>query len=73
MKGPVAKTCEHCKQTFECGQYGCWCGKLGITEEQMDWIVARFEDCLCPVCLNKATTGGLEALPTKPVTPARAD
>ncbi len=67
MRGPVTKTCEHCAQTFECGQYGCWCGQLGITEQQMDWIAARFQDCLCPACLKLVSTGALEALPITPV------
>lgn len=50
------KTCENCGQTFECGGYQCWCGKMGITERQMDWIAARFRDCLCPNCLRKVGT-----------------
>ena len=64
MTGPINKTCGHCGQPFECGQYGCWCGKLGITERQMDWIAARFEDCLCRACLERVRTGVLgPALP----------
>jgi len=69
LKGPVNKTCEHCRQTFECGGYQCWCGKVGITEQQMDWIAARFQDCLCPACLKLVSEGALEAFPIKPVTP----
>ena len=53
MRGPISKVCQRCHQTFECGQYGCWCGKVGVMEWQMDWISARFEDCLCPACLAK--------------------
>jgi len=56
MRGPINKICERCHQTFECGQYGCWCGKIGVTEQQMDWIAARFEDCLCQACLEKVCT-----------------
>ncbi len=59
MRGPVTKTCGHCGQAFECGQYGCWCGTLGITDRQMDWIAARFEDCLCPICLQQVGLGKL--------------
>ena len=59
MKGPVTKTCEHCQQPFSCGGYQCWCGSVGITEEQMDWIAARFQDCLCPVCLQQVANGML--------------
>ena len=59
MRGPVSKTCEHCRKTFECVGYQCWCGKIGITEEQMDWIAARFKDCLCPTCLQLVADGVL--------------
>lgn len=57
--GPISKTCEACSQTFECGQYRCWCGHLGVTELQMDWIEREFKDCLCPVCLRKVISGVL--------------
>jgi hypothetical protein len=57
MKGPVTKTCEACGRTFECGQWGCWCGQVGVTERQMDWIAARFQDCLCPDCLKNVSAG----------------
>jgi hypothetical protein len=57
MRGPIQKTCEQCRQTFECGQYGCWCGNAGITEPQMDWISSKYRDCLCPVCLGKVRRG----------------
>jgi hypothetical protein len=59
LRGPINKTCENCGQTFECGGYQCWCGGLGITEQQMDWIAQRFQDCLCPSCLKKVGTGEL--------------
>ncbi|MBS0152666.1 MAG: cysteine-rich CWC family protein [Nitrospira sp.] len=65
MRGPVQKTCEACGNPFQCEGYQCWCGKLGITEQQMDWIAARYQDCLCPVCLGKIATGerGPQSLP----------
>ncbi|NOS82251.1 MAG: hypothetical protein HOP32_11795 [Nitrospira sp.] len=53
------KPCENCGQTFTCVGYQCWCGGLGITEQQMDWIADRFEDCLCPACLKKVAAGEL--------------
>jgi hypothetical protein len=59
MRGSVDKICENCSQTFECGGYGCWCGSLGVTEPQMDWIADRFQDCLCPTCLGKVAAGEL--------------
>ena len=73
MRGPVTKTCEHCKQAFECCGYQCWCGKVGITEQQMDWIAARFHDCLCPACLKMVGTGAHEAFSIKPVSPTGAE
>lgn len=66
MKGPVTKTCEACGRTFECGQWGCWCGQVGVTECQMDWIAARFQDCLCPDCLKKVSAGDV-SLVQKPI------
>jgi Cysteine-rich CWC len=59
MRGPVDKRCEHCGQAFTCGQYGCWCGRMAITDAQLDWIARRFQDCLCPDCLHKVSTGEL--------------
>ncbi len=59
MKAPVSKTCESCGRPFECVGYQCWCGEMGITESQMDWIEAHFKDCLCPVCLGKVGAGEL--------------
>ena len=63
MRGPVTKTCEACGRTFECGQWGCWCGQVGVTERQMDWIAARFHDCLCPDCLKKVSKGDVTLAP----------
>jgi cysteine-rich CWC protein len=53
MRGPVSKVCESCTQVFTCGQYGCWCAQVGITERHMTWIEHTFQDCLCPSCLQK--------------------
>lgn len=44
---------------FECIGYQCWCGTIGITEAQMDWIASRFKDCLCPACLQQIANGTL--------------
>jgi hypothetical protein len=57
MKGPVTKVCEACSQAFECGQYGCWCTHIKITEPQMTWIEQSFHDCLCPNCLQQVVRG----------------
>ncbi len=71
MRGPVQKTCEACGATFECGGYQCWCGPVGITERQMDWIALRFKDCLCRDCLHKVSTGDQTLIPLAPRGPTR--
>jgi len=67
MRGPVSKVCECCKESFVCGQYGCWCARAGITEAQMAWIEKSFQDCLCPLCLQKVVDGALG--PSRAATP----
>jgi|SoiMethySBSTD1v2_1073268.scaffolds.fasta_scaffold50035_4 hypothetical protein len=59
MRGPATKVCEACNQAFECGQYGCWCAQVKITDAQMTWVEQTFHDCLCPVCLQKVVDGRL--------------
>ncbi len=59
MKGPIEKVCGACHATFECGGYGCWCASVGVSERQMDWIAARYDDCLCPACLAQVVRGKL--------------
>jgi hypothetical protein len=63
LRGPTQKTCERCGHDFECGGYQCWCGKLGITEAQMDWIAGRYKECLCSNCLVKIAAGELGPQP----------
>jgi hypothetical protein len=29
----------------------------------MDWIAARFQDCLCPICLKKVGAGDMGLVP----------
>lgn len=59
MRGPISKVCECCKQGFICGQYGCWCAKVDVSEQQMAWIEKSFHDCLCPSCLQRIVDGEL--------------
>jgi cysteine-rich CWC protein len=59
MRGPISKVCECCKQGFTCGQYGCWCSEVSVSERQMTWIEKSFHDCLCPLCLQRIVDGEL--------------
>ena len=59
MRGPISKVCECCKQGFTCGQYGCWCSVVSVSERQMTWIEKSFQDCLCPLCLQRIVDGEL--------------
>ena len=63
MTGSERKACEACGKAFNCMGYGCWCAQVGITERQMDWIAARFQDCLCPDCLQHIHDGTLRPDP----------
>ncbi len=73
MNGPVDKTCEACGAVFQCGGNQCLCGKVGITERQMDWIAVRFKDCLCPGCLDKVRVGDKTLVSITPVSRHGAD
>ena len=51
----AAKICESCGAEFGCGAKldGCWCTELTLTESAAAEIRAKFNDCLCPKCLEK--------------------
>ncbi|MBM4137970.1 MAG: cysteine-rich CWC family protein [Nitrospira sp.] len=69
MRGSAQKICEQCGQAFECVGYQCWCGQAGITESQMDWIAARYKDCLCQTCLEQVAMGNLGPQSLLPIHP----
>ena len=67
LRGPVKRPARTAGKCFECGGYQCWCGKMVITQQQMDWIEKSFHDCLCPLCLQQVVEGRLgPASVTKP-------
>lgn len=55
----IEKFCENCGQPFACGGYGCWCTQVPVSDWQFDWIAARYQDCLCPACLEQVRSGAL--------------
>lgn len=48
------KTCESCGNSFGCGAKadGCWCVDVTLDQRIADELKLRFQDCLCPACLN---------------------
>jgi hypothetical protein len=48
------KHCPRCEAEFECKSGSillCQCQTIYLTPEQMDYINAQFDDCLCVSCL----------------------
>jgi hypothetical protein len=45
--------CGSCGTAFGCGAKldGCWCTGIELKDWQAELIKARYDDCLCPVCL----------------------
>jgi hypothetical protein len=62
----IEKSCGSCGREFTCGQYGCWCGTVTVTDAQYDWILGHFQDCLCPACLEKVSSGAIGPLVKRP-------
>ncbi|MCB9799890.1 MAG: cysteine-rich CWC family protein [Candidatus Omnitrophica bacterium] len=49
------KKCERCGGEFACGVGSkkiCWCFHHDLTEETQAKIREKYQDCLCPVCLE---------------------
>lgn len=52
----IVKTCPRCGKKFECFQDNinlCFCSKIKISSEKINFIKERYSDCLCPKCLNE--------------------
>ncbi len=51
------KTCEACGASFACEislGTGCWCGELKLSEDTRQELRAKYSNCLCRACLEKA-------------------
>jgi hypothetical protein len=52
------KRCSKCGLTFECGGLlGCWCRDVKLDRAALAALKERYDDCLCPDCLNKIAAG----------------
>lgn len=50
------KYCPRCNNDFECKVGSiliCQCTTVPLTQEERDYIAARFSDCLCAGCLGE--------------------
>jgi len=49
------KNCPRCKTEFECKTGSvllCQCQTIMLSDEQLNYINALYDDCLCIACLN---------------------
>ncbi len=60
LKLPIlrkSQACEACGETFACeislGK-GCWCGEIKLSDETRQELRAKYKNCLCRACLEKA-------------------
>jgi len=47
--------CPRCGDLFECKSGSitlCQCQTVALSERQLDFVAARFDDCLCAACLQ---------------------
>jgi len=56
VKGERPLQCEACGENFTCGASlsGCWCGEIKLSDEARAELRAKYKDCLCRRCLEKA-------------------
>ena len=49
-----AKTCPRCRRKFECKSGSvlqCQCSAVSLSERELEFISAHYDDCLCVTCL----------------------
>jgi hypothetical protein len=47
------KQCSGCGKEFECYSEGdCWCENYQVHRKEYLEIIRRYDDCLCPECLQ---------------------
>jgi hypothetical protein len=48
------KECPRCGKTFTCtGNLYCWCMEVSIPNNVKDYIAAKYDGCLCKVCIEE--------------------
>lgn len=46
------KICPKCKNKFKCEKENCWCKKIKLPKNKLNILREKYNDCLCPNCLN---------------------
>ncbi len=48
------KECSKCGNSFICTNEtaGCWCEKVQLNAESLQFLKANYANCLCPACLK---------------------
>ncbi len=50
----MEKVCPRCSAKFNChGDQDCWCEEAQVHRRELIQIMANFDDCLCPSCLDQ--------------------
>ncbi|WP_319500238.1 cysteine-rich CWC family protein [uncultured Draconibacterium sp.] len=46
--------CAKCGNLHTCtGNYHCWCAQADMPDKVRDYIMACFDGCLCPKCIEE--------------------
>ncbi|NTV03153.1 MAG: cysteine-rich CWC family protein [Chlorobiaceae bacterium] len=57
---PRSVTCPMCGQQFTCGlSSSCWCATRIVPDEVRAWLAARYETCVCSICLDRLVEEGV--------------
>ena len=48
------KKCSKCGEPFGCKQeeMGCWCERIELSMEALNYLKEHYDNCLCPQCLK---------------------
>ena len=69
-----AKSCPRCRREFECKSGSvlqCQCSGVSLSEQELEFIAARYDDCLCVTCLTLLQQEARNQLAVLSVVPER--
>ncbi len=61
------KKCSKCSEPFSCKneETGCWCEKVELNMEALNYLKEHYDNCLCPGCLKAFEIQFSSKLPNK--------